>query len=97
MYTPRHCRKPAYAQFAACLERLEEPGALVGAATMFCLWRFTNVNGYLYTVSGITTCVCVGYVASLLYGSNKDLTGLTLFTRREATSPPPVRKRNEIS
>jgi len=56
-------------------------GALVGAATMFCLWRFTNVNGYLYTVSGITTCVCVGYVASLFYGSNKDPTGLTLFTR----------------
>lgn len=56
-------------------------GAIVGAAVMFCLWQFTNVNGYLYTASGITTCVGVGYGASLFYGSTKDLTGLTLFSR----------------
>ncbi|TWT67260.1 hypothetical protein CA85_21100 [Allorhodopirellula solitaria] len=30
-------------------------GALVGAAVMFGLWKFTAVNGYLYTACGITT------------------------------------------
>jgi solute:Na+ symporter, SSS family len=58
-------------------------GALVGAAAMVFLWRFTRVNGYLYTTCGIVTCVLVGYVASLLRGSQeRDLTGLTLFTSR---------------
>ncbi len=56
-------------------------GALVGAAVMFCLWRFTHVNGYLYTASGITTCFLTGYVASLFRGGqDRDLRGLTVFT-----------------
>lgn len=55
-------------------------GALVGAAVMFCLWRFTNVNGYIYTASGITTCFVAGYAASLLSGSqDRDLSGLTVY------------------
>ncbi len=56
-------------------------GAVVGAAVMFCLWRFTTINGYLYTFSGITSCVLVGYTASLLPGRTpQDLTGLTVYT-----------------
>ena len=55
-------------------------GAFVGAVVMFCLWQFTRVNGYLYTASGITTCVIVGYLASFPGGSRKDLTGLTIYT-----------------
>ncbi len=56
-------------------------GAILGAAVMFCLWRFTEVNGYLYTASGIASCVVVGYVTSLLTGqSDNDLNGLTIFT-----------------
>jgi solute:Na+ symporter, SSS family len=56
-------------------------GAFVGAMAMFLLWRFTNVNGYLYTVSGIVTCVVVGYVASVVRGGqDRDLSGLTIFT-----------------
>ena len=53
-------------------------GAIVGATVMFCLWKFTAVNGYLYTASGITTCCVVGYLAS--NGSSKDLSGLTIYT-----------------
>jgi solute:Na+ symporter, SSS family len=54
-------------------------GALVGAAVMIMIWQFTQVNGYLYTATGITTCFVVGYLASLLRGgSSRDLTGLTL-------------------
>ena len=56
-------------------------GALVGAAVMFSLWRYTNVNGYLYTASGIMTCFLAGYLASLLRGGpDRDLTGLTIYT-----------------
>ncbi|MEM9587206.1 MAG: sodium/solute symporter, partial [Planctomycetota bacterium] len=56
-------------------------GTVVGAATMYCLWRFTSVHGYIYTTSGILTCVVTGYLASLIRGGqDRDLTGLTLWT-----------------
>ncbi|HBE71159.1 MAG TPA: sodium:solute symporter [Planctomycetaceae bacterium] len=56
-------------------------GAIVGAGVMFCLWSFTSVNGYLYTASGIASCVGVGFVASLLAGRSKEnLDGLTIYT-----------------
>jgi len=59
-------------------------GAIVGAGVMFSLWKFTKVNGYLYTVSGITTCFVVGYLASfVLKGSDKDIEGLTLFSMKK--------------
>ena len=68
-------------------------GALVGAAVMISIWRFTQVNGYLYTASGIAACFSVGYLASLLHGtSERDLTGLTVHTVVQlvpAPSQPP--------
>jgi len=58
-------------------------GAVLGAGFMFYLWRFTEVNGYLYTASGISTCLAVGYVSSLaLPRPTRDLTGLTIYTLR---------------
>ncbi len=59
-------------------------GALVGAAVMFCLWKFTRVNGYFYTFAGITACFVVGYFTSLVVpaGIEKDLSGLTVFTMK---------------
>ena len=56
-------------------------GALVGAAVMFSLWKFTPINGFLYTASGITVCVVVGFTTSLLTGPPaNDLAGLTIHT-----------------
>ena len=56
-------------------------GALVGAAVMFWLWKYTNINGYLYTASGIGVCFIVGYVGSLATGRpSQDLTGLTVYS-----------------
>lgn len=56
-------------------------GALVGAGTMYCLWLFSAVNGYLYTTCGIVTCVATGYAASLFAGQqSNDLEGLTIYT-----------------
>jgi len=61
-------------------------GALIGAAVMFSLWKFTKVNGYIYTASGITACFVTGYLASLLLPRpSSDLAGLTIYTRR---NPP---------
>jgi len=56
-------------------------GALIGAAVMFALWRYSDVTGYMYTFFGIATCVITGYVFSLLLPSKQqDLTGLTVYT-----------------
>ncbi|MFP6901698.1 MAG: sodium/solute symporter [Opitutales bacterium] len=56
-------------------------GAIVGAGVMFCLWRFTAVNGYIYTASGIGSCLVAGYLTSLVFGRpTGDLTGLTIHT-----------------
>lgn len=56
-------------------------GATVGALTMYSLWRWTPVQGYLYSAVGLVTCVLTGYAFSLLTGGqDRDLTGLTLFT-----------------
>ncbi|MFT5522287.1 MAG: SSS family solute:Na+ symporter [Pirellulaceae bacterium] len=55
-------------------------GAIMGAVVMFCLWKFTKVNGYLYTVCGLTSCCVFGYAVSLLSRQTKDLTDLTLHT-----------------
>lgn len=59
-------------------------GAVVGAGVMFSLWKFTIVNGYLYTATGIATCLVVGYLGSLFSVSDdKDLAGLTIYTLRD--------------
>lgn len=56
-------------------------GAIVGAAVMFCMWKYTAINGYLYTASGISTCVVVGLLVSLVSDKpTQDLTGLTIYT-----------------
>ena len=56
-------------------------GAFVGTATMFYLWQFTQVNGYLYTLCGIVTCFVAGYLASwILGGQDRELRGLTIYT-----------------
>ena len=60
-------------------------GAVCGAGVMFSLWNFTSVNGYLYTASGITSCVVVGFLASHLFGEpRQDLNGLTIYTLHSA-------------
>jgi Na+/proline symporter len=59
-------------------------GAITGATVMFCLWKFTRVNAYLYTVTGITSCFAAGYAASLvLPGRKQDLGGLTVYTMQD--------------
>ncbi len=63
-------------------------GALVGAGMMFWLWRFTMVNGYLYTSSGIATCFIVGYIASFIWpATTSDLQGLTIHQLNDPATP----------
>lgn len=62
-------------------------GAFMGAIVMFALWKFTDVNGYLYTASGITSCFVVGYLTSLLTGAqNGSLEGLTIYGRKPTSA-----------
>ncbi|MFI4876243.1 MAG: sodium/solute symporter [Blastopirellula sp. JB062] len=59
-------------------------GALVGAGGMFCLWKFSSLNGYLYTACGITICFVVGYAASFLgEPTDRNLIGLTIYDQRD--------------
>jgi Na+/proline symporter len=63
--------------------RASPAGVLVGAAAsigvlVYVTW-FSPLHFYLYPVAGITTCVIVGYLASLALPADpgRDLTGLT--------------------
>ena len=73
-------------------------GAFVGAFSMFYLWKETKINGYLYTVSGITICFLVGYAVSLVAGKPpKSIDGLTVYDMNatefaDDTKVPPAKK-----
>ncbi len=55
-------------------------GALIGAATMLALWKFTKVNGFVYPAAGLTVCFGVGYGVSFLTGAAPpNLAGLTIY------------------
>ena len=47
-------------------------GAILGTIFMFYLWKYTSVNGYLYTSCGITACFVSGYLTSLLTSNDSD-------------------------
>jgi len=50
---------------------------------MYLVWKYTALNGYLYTATGIATCFVVGYALSfVLPAKPKDLSGLTIYTLR---------------
>jgi hypothetical protein len=56
-------------------------GALAGAAAMYGIWKYTSINGYPYTATGIAVCFLVGYAVSLVVpAQQRDLTGLTVYT-----------------
>jgi SSS family transporter len=56
-------------------------GALAGASVMGLMPVYTRINGYLYAAIGISTCLVIGYVASLLVPARgKPLEGLTIHT-----------------
>lgn len=57
-------------------------GALVSIGVLAYVQNATPLNFMLYGAVGSTTCVVVGYLASLLLRQDRDLTGLTWWTRR---------------
>ena len=67
--------------------RASAAGVLIGAAAstaaLILVTWFSPLHFYLYAVIGITTCVVVGYLASLLFpAAARDLTGLTRAGRK---------------
>lgn len=68
-------------------------GALVGAVSMFLLWKWTSIQGYLYTSSGIVICFAVGYLVSLLTPSQENKTeGLTIYDLNTGSESKPTKK-----
>jgi len=56
-------------------------GALVGAAAVFFVERYTDVHLLLYAFVGIAVCCLCGYAASVLFrASGKSVAGLTIHT-----------------
>ncbi|MEM7384253.1 MAG: sodium/solute symporter [Verrucomicrobiota bacterium] len=53
-------------------------GGIGGSLVMFCLRKFTDVNGYAYTAFGIGSCVIIGYLASLVLKGKRTTDGLTI-------------------
>jgi solute:Na+ symporter, SSS family len=71
------------------IRRAHGHGALIGALTsiavLFLVRTHTSVNVFLFGFIGMTTCLLVGYVASLLIPcQGKPVDGLTLFGRDPA-------------
>ena len=69
--------------------RAHGPGALVGAAVGMAaplLARaYTNISPQLFAAIGLTACIIVGYLASLILpGGGKDVTGLTVYSMPKA-------------
>lgn len=66
--------------------RTSTRGAAIGALTSIGVLAYvqnaTPLNFMLYGAVGSTTCVVVGYLASLLMPQDRDLVGLTWWTRR---------------
>ena len=62
-------------------------GAAAGVASLVYLVFFTATHFYVYAIVGILVCVGVGYLASLLLPiPPKDLSGLTIHTRKKANA-----------
>lgn len=66
----------------ATTRRANAPGAMIGSMTgvgvMLYVWKFTQINGYLYPAIGIMTCFVVGYVTSFLFRRPPEVDGLTI-------------------
>lgn len=74
-------------------------GAMVGAATMLALWKFTKVNSFVYPAAGLTVCFVVGYATSFFAGHTPgSLSGLTIYDApNNETSPAAAEVTNQTS
>ena len=70
--------------------RANGPGAVAGAGASILLTfyasNFTSVHWMGLLPIAILSCLFVGYLASFAFQDRRDLTGLTVFTPREARS-----------
>lgn len=56
-------------------------GAFCGAITLYLVQSRTSIHFFLYAAVGITACVVIGYLASLIIpAAKRDLRGLTVYT-----------------
>ena len=73
---------------AVCTERTSSTGALVGLLGSACvqagLRELDCIHDVLFSVTGMVSCIVVGYGVSLIVTSDKDIDGLTLYSLRKA-------------
>jgi solute:Na+ symporter, SSS family len=67
-------------------------GALVSGVLVFAVKQFTPAHFFIYPIVGVTSCVGLGWLASLAFPArSKDLCGLTIHTLRREVVAPAVR------
>ena len=73
--------------------RANSTGVIIGAiSSVFVTWfvqNYTTANAFLHVFVAVSSCMIIGYVASLVVGRNeakKDLLGLTVWDRRKVTT-----------
>jgi len=63
-------------------------GVVGGAMVMFALPIYTQINGFIYAAIGISACFVIGYLISYVVpGKKPDLTGLTIHTSGQGSTP----------
>jgi len=55
-------------------------GTLISAIILLLVKNFTPLHFFLYSGIGIVSSVAIGYLASFLFSSTKDIEGLTIYT-----------------
>jgi hypothetical protein len=62
--------------------------AVVSALLVFGVRQFTDAHFFCYAIVGVLSCIGVGWLASLMIpGPRKDITGLTIYSRRKGGTP----------
>ncbi|SDB58807.1 transporter, SSS family [Flavobacteriaceae bacterium MAR_2010_188] len=71
-----------------CFKKANSTGAIVGlivsSVVQFVISSYTDLHIFLYSATGLLSCVIVGYIESLLFPSKSDLKGqeLTIHNKR---------------
>jgi solute:Na+ symporter, SSS family len=70
-------------------------GLIVSTGAVITIWQKELVNGYLYAIIGVTGCLVIGYLTSLILPADRrDTRGLTIHALRQG--PEPMSSRSKI-
>ncbi len=57
-------------------------GFIFSAIVQYCVSRYTDLHFFLYSVTGLASCIIVGLLVSLCTTQSRNLDGLTIYTQK---------------